>query len=205
MKLVSELDQKLPLIEAVPVLRTDDMGTERLNNARIFASEGNATMKSNPLFDSLAGDILSKGSYLRFCAHGNSMAPFIRNGDTILVEPKKASELRIGDIVFCRRPKGRHVAHRLIGKNGDNGSMMLATRGDNLERWDAPVLPEQILGRVVRIESQGNKLWIGGRVGWVMNHLIVYASCGNSYGQGALRRGLTKLWWLIGRKRLCAE
>jgi signal peptidase I len=126
------------------------------------------------------------------------MAPFIRNGDIILVEPKKASEMRIGDIVFYRRAGGRHVAHRLIGERGNDGSLVLTTRGDNLRHLDASVFPEQVLGRVVRIESQGGYLWVGGRVGSTLNRLLLYSGFGGSYTQDILRRGLTKLWWLVG-------
>jgi hypothetical protein len=128
------------------------------------------------------------------------MAPFIRNGDIILVEPKKANELRIGDIVFYRRAGGRHVAHRLISKSGNDDSLVLTTRGDNLRHLDASVLPEQVLGKVIRIDGQGRYLWVGGRVGWALNRLLLYASFGGSYTQDILRRGLTKLWWLVGRR-----
>ena len=171
-----------------------------LNHAPTLTSGSVGQIKHNSLFGGLAADILGQGSYLRFRAHGNSMAPFIRNGDIVLVEPKKASELHIGDIVFYRRAGGRHVAHRLIGKSGNDGSLVLITRGDNMRHLDASVFPEQVLGKVIRIEGQGRYLCIGGRVGWVLNRLLLYASFGGSYTRDVLRRGLTKLWWLVGRK-----
>lgn len=165
-----------------------------------FTSGSVGPIKCNSLFNGLVADILGQGSYLRFRAHGNSMAPFIRNGDIVLVEPKKASELRIGDIVFYRRAGGRHVAHRLIHRNGNDGSLVLTTRGDNLRHLDVPVFPEQVLGRVIRIEGQGRYLWVGGRAGWALNRLLLYTSSGSGYTQDMLRRGLTKLWWLVGRR-----
>jgi signal peptidase I len=199
------LNSILELIKTMPSFKAD-AGTESndinkvSNSVPVLTSGSVGPIKSNALFDGLAADILGQGSYLRFRAHGNSMAPFIRNGDMVLVEPKKASELRIGDIVFYRRPSGRHVAHRLISKSGNDGSLVLTTRGDNLKHLDASVFQEQVLGRVIRIEAQGRYLWVGGRVGWLLNRLLLYASFGGSYTQDILRRGLTKLWWLVGRR-----
>ncbi|MFC2071724.1 signal peptidase I [Chloroflexota bacterium] len=157
-------------------------------------------IECNSTFDGLATEILGRGSCLRFRAHGNSMAPLIRNGGIVLVEPKRASELCIGDIVFYRSAKGRHIAHRLIDKSGNDGSLALTTKGDSQVHPDAPVFSKQVLGRVIRIEDQGKELRIGGRAGWVLNHLLLYASSGGGYRQGVLRRGLTKLWWLVGGK-----
>jgi len=196
---VSELIKAMPFfkVESDPESNAVD---SVLNHVPIFTSGSVGPLKCNSLFDDLAADILGQGSYLRFRAHGNSMAPFIRNGDIILVEPKKASELHIGDIVFYRRAGGRHVAHRLIGKSGNDGSLVLKTRGDNLRYLDGSVFPEQVLGRVIRIEGQGRYLWVGGSVGSVLNRLLLYASFGGSYTQDILRRGLTKLWWLLGRR-----
>ena len=199
MNSVSELIKAIPFfkVESIPESNAVD---QVLNHAPTFTSGSVGPMKSNSLFDTLAADILGQGSYLRFRAHGNSMAPFIRNGDIVLVEPKQANELRIGEIVFYRRSGGRYVTHRLIGKSKNDGSLVLTTRGDNMRHLDASVFPEQVLGRVIRIEGQGRYLWIGGIAGSVLNRFLLYASSGGSYTQGVLRRGLTKLWWLAGRK-----
>ena len=155
-------------------------------------------MKQKLLFESLALDILGQGCYLKFCAHGSSMSPFIRNGDIITVEPKKASELNLGDIVFYRRTGGQYVAHRLIKKIWNNGSLVLTTKGDNMDYLDAPVSPGQVLGRIIRIEDQSKGLRIGGRAVLIRNRLSLNANYRDNYTQGLLRRGLTKLWWLIG-------
>ncbi len=137
-------------------------------------TKGDGRIKRDSLFDCLVADILGQGSYLRFCARGNSMTPFIRNGDIILVEPKEANKLRIGDIVFYHHARGGHVAHRLISKRGNDGSLVLTTRGDNLRHPDAPVFSGQVLGRVIRIEGQGKELRINGRVGQALNRLLLW-------------------------------
>ena len=157
-------------------------------------------MKQKLLFESLALDILGQGCYLKFCAHGSSMSPFIRNDDIITVEPKKASELNLGDIVFYRRTAGQHVAHRLIKKSWNSGSLVLTTKGDNMDYLDAPVLPEQVLGRIIRVEDQSKGLRTGGMASLIRNHLLLNANYRGNYMQGLLRLGLAKLWWLIGAR-----
>lgn len=194
----SELIKAVPFFKVGPVTVSNATG-QVFNRIPAFTSGKIEPIRYTSLFDGLASDILGRGSYLQFRAYGNSMAPFIRNGDIVLVEPKKANELRIGDIVFYRRTGGRHIAHRLIGKSRRGGSLALKTRGDNLRDLDASILPEQVLGRVIRIESQGRYLCIGGTAGCVLNRILLYASFGSGYIQDVLRRGLTKLWWLVGR------
>jgi signal peptidase I len=155
-------------------------------------------MKQKLIFDSLALDILGQGCYLKFCAHGSSMSPSIRNGDIITVEPKKASELNLGDIVFYRRTGGQHVAHRLTKKSWNNGSLVLTTKGDNMDYLDTPVFPEQVLGRIIRVEDQSKGLCTGGRASLIRNRLLPHTSYRSNYAQGMLERSLAKLRWLIG-------
>jgi hypothetical protein len=51
----------------------------------------------------------------------------------------------------------------LIGKSRRDGSLALQTRGDNLKHLDASIFPEQVLGRVIRIEGRGGYLLRRGR------------------------------------------
>ncbi|MDP3880054.1 MAG: signal peptidase I [Dehalococcoidales bacterium] len=158
-----------------------------------------ATLHSG--FDVVTREILARGSRVRFLAHGNSMAPFIRNGDIIVVEPARADELHIGDIVFFRRYGGRHVVHRLVARYENSDSLVLTTRGDNLGYCDAPVLPEQVLGRVIRIESKDRELRISGTSGRMLNRLLLFAYSNAEFTRSLLRRGLTKLWWFVGGEK----
>ena len=196
---VADVIKKMPIFKVEPNFESNAVGSV-FDSLPVLTSGHVEQIKHGSLFDSLAADILGRGSYLRFRAHGNSMAPFIRNSDVVLVEPRKASELRIGDIVFYRRTGGRHVAHRLVSKSGNSGLLVLTTRGDNLKHLDASVFPEQVLGRVVRIEGRNGNLWVGGRIGSTLNRLLLYASFGGNYTRDILRRSLTKLWWLVGRR-----
>ena len=111
---------------------------------------------SHSLFDTMAQDVLKQGCCIKFRAYGDSMVPTIRNGDMLTVEPKKEGDLNPGDIIFYRHSESKYTAHRLIAKIIANKGETLITRGDNQNYTDMPISPEQVLGKVVNMESGAN-------------------------------------------------
>ncbi len=103
-------------------------------------------------FGDLSVELLSLGFGVRFRAPGTSMHPTIRHGDLITVEPVEPSNLKRGDIILYRLQNG-FIAHRLVNIEERNGCGLTFTlRGDASTTCDAPVKPEQVLGKVVRLE-----------------------------------------------------
>ncbi len=84
------------------------------------------------------------------------MSPFIQKGDWLTVKPSSFSEIRVGDIAVYGNPGEEEetlTTHRVLKKEG-KGRPRLLTGGD-AGGWavgGAPVYPEQIYGRVVKIE-----------------------------------------------------
>jgi len=80
------------------------------------------------------------------------MHPTIRHGDVITVEPVAPAKLKRGDIILCRLQKS-FVAHRIVNIETRNGcGLTFILRGDASASCDAPVKPEQLLGKVVCLE-----------------------------------------------------
>jgi len=103
-------------------------------------------------FDELSAQLLSLGLGVRFRAPGTSMHPTIRHGELITVEPVSPSELKRGDIILYRL-RGNFIAHRLVKiQKRNGGGLVFLLRGDASINYDAPVKPEQILGKVVCLE-----------------------------------------------------
>jgi signal peptidase len=77
-----------------------------------------------------------------------SMAPLIRKGDAVLVEPVSAGQLAVGDIVSYRsiQSPGVVITHRVIDLYPQRG--MVSTKGDSNAVADPPVAYYQIAGRV---------------------------------------------------------
>jgi len=120
------------------------------------------------------------------------MYPFVRTGDVLLIEPKKQTELRIGDILFSRRTDDLYVAHRLIKKLD---SATLITKGDNLDYYDVPVPIDQVLGKVVSIERNGHIISLDS---WV--NKIISRCWGILSPMSRWLRPLLRLAWKLFRK-----
>ena len=102
-----------------------------------------------------AGDViaelLARGHRARFTASGNSMHPFIRSGQRLVVEPVDARALRRGDVVLARLERGL-TAHRVVGIETSGGEVVsITTRGDNCALDDPPFSPAQLVGRINRL------------------------------------------------------
>lgn len=86
------------------------------------------------------------------------MNPTILDGETVVVEPVRACEVRRGDIILYLW-ESRVVAHRVVSvKGSDEASRFFILRGDALRSCDEPVHAEQILGRVVAVERAGRSV-----------------------------------------------
>jgi signal peptidase I len=116
-------------------------------------------------FVELAGEILRQGGSFQFRAHGSSMAPFVRDGDLLTVEPAGAAALEIGDVALYRTRQGRIVAHRLVGRAMQGGELLLETRGDARLASDRPAPRDCVLGRVVRVR-RGDRVYRLDRGPW---------------------------------------
>jgi predicted N-acetyltransferase YhbS len=101
-------------------------------------------------FAGLSAQILRQGGSFQFRARGASMTPFIRDGDLLTIEPADAAGLEIGDVVLYRTRRDRTVAHRVVGRTIEGGTLVLETRGDARLTSDGPVPADDILGRAVR-------------------------------------------------------
>ena len=111
-------------------------------------------------FLDLCHRLLSAGHRVRFRAHGTSMGNAIRDGELITVEPVQPSAVRCGDVLLFHQSQ-RPVAHRVVSIDGDsNRVVQFIVRGDAKKADDAPVKPDQILGRVLLPENNfRQRLW----------------------------------------------
>ena len=100
-------------------------------------------------FCGIAEEVIGKGNNLSFIAGGASMSPFIKDGDTVCVQP--AQSLHIGDITLCRTPEGRLILHRVVQVTTSG----VVTRGDACFTDDGVTFFENTLGRVVRVSGRG--------------------------------------------------
>jgi signal peptidase I len=103
-------------------------------------------------FADLSHQLLGRGLQMRFSARGESMRPFVQDGDVLVVEPAGAWRPRLGDVLFYRDSEGAICAHRLVRLRRLGGKSLLVTRGDNALGSDEVLRPGQVLGRIIAIE-----------------------------------------------------
>jgi hypothetical protein len=99
----------------------------------------------------LVRDLLAAGVAVRFQVTGRSMAPALRDGERVTLEPVPAASLRRGDLVLFTRA-GQLVLHRLIDVHRKAAALEFQTQGDALRSPDPPIGADQVLGRAIEIE-----------------------------------------------------
>ena len=104
-------------------------------------------------FSDLSAEILARGALLRFRAQGDSMRPFIRGGDILVIAPIEGEQARAGDAILFRQGN-RLLVHRLLGRSGEGGNTLIL-KGDAHLRPDRPLGADQVLGRVTALERAG--------------------------------------------------
>lgn len=143
------------------------------------AAQASARSKREPFLapketsaNPIAAKLRADGSVC-FRVLGASMFPWIRSGDLVFVRKFAFEQASPGDVVVIERGD-RLFAHRVIrretkGSCGGACSRLagaLITKGDALDRADAPVTPAEFLGRVIRVHRGDRHIDMGslGRV-----------------------------------------
>jgi uncharacterized repeat protein (TIGR01451 family) len=119
--------------------------------------------KDSRLFEELCEALLRRGDSVRFRVNGESMRPNLADGDTVIVVPAVAADLRCGDVVLARNEDGL-VVHRLLATDPHSGTV--AIQSDTGFAPDPP--PARIFGKVVsRSNERGAQALTGWQTGFV--------------------------------------
>jgi len=106
----------------------------------------------------LAADVLRNIGQVQLAAFGYSMLPSLWPGDHLTVEVRGLEQVRVGEIVLFAR-SGRLFIHRAVRIQADH----LVTRGDAMPSTDAPVLADELMGVVTRVQrANGRSVAIAG-------------------------------------------
>lgn len=95
--------------------------------------------------------MLREGHEVRFTPSGVSMRPFIEGGMDSVILRRLTRPARVGDVLLCRmEPEGIFVLHRVLRLEGGG---VVVLQGDGNLCGEERILPDNVLGIVVRIES----------------------------------------------------
>jgi hypothetical protein len=110
------------------------------------------------LFLEVSERLLEQGYRVRFRAGGASMQPAIGDGDAVILAPVNPVAAQPGDILLYRKNR-RGIAHRVVHvQHADEAVVAFLLRGDAEPACDAPVTPDEVLGKVVAVERRDDRL-----------------------------------------------
>jgi len=160
-------------------------------------SEENVRLLKSSDFALLASQLLDKGVEVSFTVTGSSMRPSLENGDKVTLAPVSPEKLKIGDVALFRRRDESLVLHRLVRREGGPQPAFIF-KGDAVAEPDEPVAPDQVLGKVIKIEKFGQHVHSQGPAAALLNRLRAEYSIRG----GDWRRRLNRLKSLrIGRAK----
>jgi|APSaa5957512622_1039677.scaffolds.fasta_scaffold52871_3 hypothetical protein len=92
---------------------------------------------------------LRAGKKTKYKGHGNSMRPRILSGAVVTLEPVKLSDIKVGDMVFCK-VRGNIFTHLVSALKGgvDNRQIQISNNQGHVNGWTTSVY-----GRVTAVES----------------------------------------------------
>lgn len=102
--------------------------------------------------EGLSAEILNRGIPLRLQVQGASMAPLIRDGDILTLEPVNIRGISVGDAILFKSLKGNLMIHRVIQKKRSLNTFHFLTQGDQAADNDGWIASEQVFGKVTTIE-----------------------------------------------------
>jgi hypothetical protein len=107
------------------------------------------------------GEGIGRGRVVRLVARGNSMRPFLRDGDEIRIVPPSPGLPRPGEIVLVRTDCGASL-HRVIRVNERTAT--IRTKGDGLSEADQPVARTAVIGLAEAVRRHGQ--WVSLTTSW---------------------------------------
>jgi signal peptidase I len=106
----------------------------------------------------LLKNAIKKDGWLELPAYGNSMFPFIRQGDRCRFVPCEPSTLIKGDIILFYSYNDQLIAHRLANVKIINNQQLFQLKGDSNLGYDQLIEEDRLLGKLVIVQKKNSKL-----------------------------------------------
>jgi signal peptidase I len=118
-------------------------------------------------------DLSSESGISFFRASGQSMWPFVRDGQRLIVRAVPFPELRVGDIIVYKADAGI-VCHRVVAKRGSGQQSYCFVRGDCTQGAPERVEASMIIGRVCGIVHGTKSVQWHGFTSDIANRAILF-------------------------------
>jgi signal peptidase I len=115
--------------------------------------------------------LLDEGYSVKLTVGGISMFPYLLNQEQVNVEPVWDKSIQIGDILVFQFDD-KWVAHRLIKIKGSR----YITNGDFCIKKDAPLLHDEIIGRVIAVYRKNKVISLNSSKRKRLNYILAKIS-----------------------------
>ena len=101
---------------------------------------------------------IKKNGWLELPAYGNSMFPFIKQGNLCRFIPCKSHQLKKGDVILFYSQTSQLIAHRFISVNKIDNQLFFLFKGDTNLGYDQLIREEFILGKLASVQKKQMKI-----------------------------------------------
>ena len=123
--------------------------------------------KPNKVKVAMPKETSGKGSEIKARLKGESMLPFLKNGQTLLFRPAEAESIAVGNIVLYHE-NDKVISHRVFRK----GKGFIQTKADASVYADSPITSDRLIGKVVAVEKDGRVSRLDNIAGLICGLLI---------------------------------
>lgn len=106
----------------------------------------------------LLQNTIRKDGWIELPSFGNSMYPFIHQGNLCRFVHCQTAYLRKGDVILFYTKTGQLIGHRLVSIKIVNNQRLFQFKGDTNLGFDELIGEDQILGKLVCVQKKHRKL-----------------------------------------------
>ncbi|WP_218971548.1 signal peptidase I [Neobacillus soli] len=121
----------------------------------------------------LLKSVILKDGWLELPSMGNSMFPFIQQGNICRFAPFELSIIKKGDIILFHTPNGQLIAHRYYKKERMENKVQFFCKGDANLGFDQPIEYNQILGKLISVQKGRKKVSPDDQVSHLWGKMII--------------------------------
>jgi signal peptidase len=107
---------------------------------------------------SLLKRTIKKEGWLELPAYGNSMFPFIQQGNLCRFIPCKPTQLKKGDVILFYSQTSQLIAHRFVSVKKIDNQLFFLLKGDTNLGCDPLVREEYIVGKLASVQKKQLKI-----------------------------------------------
>jgi len=105
----------------------------------------------------------------------NSMNPYIKSGDLVIIKKAKPSDIKVNDVITFKDSSTKFITHRVASIKQNHGKLGFMTKGDNNNVADTNIVTSKnLVGKLVwKVPKAGYfAKFVSGPIGFILLILI---------------------------------